>query len=74
MPLQAIYQGRHRGGTIHADNGTGKPICINYEHFTTTANASKWVWVEGAVTCRHCVRLLKAELKPVVEQTLREKY
>lgn len=74
MALQAIYQGRHRGGVIHADNGDGKPLCINYNYLNETANASKWVWISSPVTCRHCLRSLRGtEQKPLEKQTLRER-
>lgn len=64
MSLQAVYKGRYRGGTIHADRGDLKPLCTDHEYLNNALNVSKWLEVSTPVTCRHCLRIIKAQEKP----------
>lgn len=72
--LRAIFQGRYKGGTIHADNGEGKPICFNQNYWDNDRSTVRWESSTQNVSCKHCrkhlVKLGEISLK---KMTLRER-
>lgn len=72
--LRAIFQGRYKGGTIHADNGDGKPICFNHNYWDNDRSTVRWEVVKSEVSCKHCRKSLAANQKLAVKKmTLRER-
>ena len=58
--LQAVYHGRYSGGTLHLDNGMGKPLC--YKPGDRDNPAITWMQVITAAepTCTLCKRRRRA--------------
>lgn len=52
--LQALYDGRFPGGTLHLDDGTGKPLC--YRLGIRDNSAVSWVLTTATKpTCNLCM-------------------
>lgn len=72
--LRAIFQGRYKGGTIHADNGEGKPICYNHNYWDSDRSTTRFEPVTQEVSCKHCRKnLIEIQRLAVKKMTLREK-
>lgn len=72
--IRAVFQGRYKGGTIHADNGEGKPICYNRNYWDNDRSTVRWETSSDAVSCKHCRKnLAKFQQQSVKKLTLRER-
>lgn len=74
IALRAIFQGRYKGDTIHADNGEGKPICFNRNYWDNDRSTVRWETVKSEVSCKHCQKnLIQLQKKTLKKMTLRER-
>lgn len=74
LGLRVIFQGRYKGGTIHADNGDGKPICFNHNYWDSDRSTTRFESATQEVSCKHCRKhLTKLGQLSIKKLTLRER-
>lgn len=72
--IRAVFQGRYKGGTIHADNGEGKPICYKHNYWDSDRSTTSFEPATLEVSCKHCQKQLAEIQKQTLKKlTLRER-
>lgn len=72
--LRAVFQGRYRGGVIHADNGSHKPLCYRSNDWQWNHSTTKWEVITHEITCKHCRKYLaQIDRQALRKTTLRER-